>query len=419
MLGLLLILLPWKVMATVLDEAGAALKAGDYVQGIHLYRELLAEKPASYEAGLGLARALAFADSQATAMAAYDSLLARFPEDVDAHLGRGRVRAWAGRHPEAEADLLWAVHAAPAYGDAWSALGDLYLWTARTEKAAESYSCWAELEPDSPAPLVARAKAWRAARRFPLARQDLQGARERGGEGEALDQLLRSLDRVAASTPWESGLNWGRQEGRMVERMQVGRTFAGGSLAAEGQRVSQGGREDGSLGLDGYLDLWRRGYGNLRAGISGEGGQLPRLDVAMELFQGLGTGWEFSASCRRLEFAEKGATILAMALSRSAGPWYLRGRSSVAPAEGKIGLAQDVALRRYLGKVDDFLELGGGGGRSVQSSAGRAELRRIVFCSSRAQWFLGRLGLGVALSWDRIASGPGRWGANLGGLWRW
>lgn len=411
--------LPLATAADTSEEAAAAVRAGDYRSGISRYRQLLAEQPGAYEAQLGLARALAFADSLPAAIAAYDTLLARFPQDVDGHLGRGRACAWAGLNAEAEAELVWVVRTAPTYGDAWSALGDLYLWTARTAEAVESYSRWAALEPTSAAPLLARARAWRAARRFPLARQDLLAASDRGAEAKVVSLLLRSLDRIASDSPWELGLSLGREEGAPAASIQVGRTFAGGSLAVEGRRIRRRGQGDGSVALDGYLDLWRRAYGNLRTQFSGEGGELPRLDLSAELFQGLARGWEVSASGRRLEFADTGASILAVGVSRSVGSWFLRTRSLLAPAQGQLGFTQALSCRRYLGRVDDYLEVGGGLGRAVRSVQGRADLQRVIVCSFRGQRFFGRLGIAGGASYEKAAGGGGRAGVSVGGGWRW
>lgn len=416
---LVLACLPLAALADPFEEAAALVRAGEYSVGISRYRVLLAESPGNYEARIGLARALAFADSLPAAIAAYDTLLARFPQDVDGRLGRGRAVGWAGRYAEAEADLLWVVRTVPTYGDAWSALGDLYLWTARTAEAVESYSRWAVLDPASPAPLLARAKAWRAARRFPLARKDLLVASERGAEDREVSVLLRSLDRVASDSPWELGLSLGREEGAPAAKIQVGRTFAGGSLAVEGRRIRRRGQGDGSVALDGYLDLWRRGYGNLRTQLSGEGGDLPRLDLSAELFQGLARGWEVSASGRRLEFAGTGASIFAVGVSRSVGSWFLRTRSLLAPSQGRLGLSQAFACRRYLGRVDDYLEAGGAVGRAPRSVQGRADLQREIVCSFRGQRLFGQLGIAGATSYEQVAGAPDRAAVSVGGFWRW
>jgi tetratricopeptide (TPR) repeat protein len=85
---------------------------------------------------------------------------------------------------EAEADLTAATVAAANYADAWSALGDLYLWSDRPGQAAEAYGRWLALAPTlDPTPLIARGRAYRAAGDVAAARADFPAAAARGRPG--------------------------------------------------------------------------------------------------------------------------------------------------------------------------------------------------------------------------------------------
>ena len=92
--------------------------------------------PPSFDQQFQSARGLAIAGQRESAITAYTALLQRSPGNADVLLGRGRLYSWMGRWSEAEADLRAATVAAPDYADAWSALGDLYLWSDRPRQAA-------------------------------------------------------------------------------------------------------------------------------------------------------------------------------------------------------------------------------------------------------------------------------------------
>ena len=117
----------------------------------------------NYEARLQRARALATSGDAAQreqAIAMYGGMLQASPGNSDVLLARGRTFAWMGRYAEAEADLRAVTATKPGYADAWSALGDLYLWSDRPRQAAEAYGRWVELAPTTaPEPLIARGRA--------------------------------------------------------------------------------------------------------------------------------------------------------------------------------------------------------------------------------------------------------------------
>src|SRR5258705_10550018 len=101
--------------------------------------------PPSFDQQFQNARALAIAGHREAALSAYTALLQQSPGNADVLLGRGRLYAWMGKWAEAEADLSAATVAAPEYADAWSALGDLYIWSDRPRQAADAYGRWLAL----------------------------------------------------------------------------------------------------------------------------------------------------------------------------------------------------------------------------------------------------------------------------------
>src|SRR5205823_2904679 len=128
------------VAAAWAEAADAELTAGneardrsDYAAAIGHYRLALASDPQSYEAKFQLAR--------------------------------GRTYAWEGRWSQSEADLTAVTTLLPQYGDAWAALGDLYLWSDRPAEAIQAYSRWVSVQPNEPGAYLARSRAYRALER--------------------------------------------------------------------------------------------------------------------------------------------------------------------------------------------------------------------------------------------------------------
>src|SRR5258708_30497309 len=129
------------------------MRAGLLAGGVVVYAK---EGPPSFDQQFQTARGLAIAGQRDAAIAAYTELLQRSPGNADVLLGRGRVYSWMGRWSEAEADLSAATLAAPNYADAWSALGDLYLWSDRPRRGAAASGRGLALAPAlDPAPLFA------------------------------------------------------------------------------------------------------------------------------------------------------------------------------------------------------------------------------------------------------------------------
>ena len=120
-----------------------------------------AADPESYDQQMAQARELAISGQRDAAVALYTSLLERSPGNSDVLLGRGRTYAWMKQWPQAEADLVAVTASSPTYADAWSALGDMYLWSDRPAQAAEAYAHWQQLQPENSEPYLARGRALR------------------------------------------------------------------------------------------------------------------------------------------------------------------------------------------------------------------------------------------------------------------
>lgn len=336
----------------------------------------------THEARLQRARALATSGDAAQreqAVAMYGQMLQESPGNSDVLLARGRTLAWAGRHAEAEADLLAVTTAKPGYADAWSALGDLYLWSARPRQAAEAYGHWVELAPTSaPEPLVARGRAYRAAGRMAEARADFNAAGARGADPALVASLNDSTMPLLAvpDALLAGGYAWSLRAGVDHTSFSGGREswndagvtlrhkFARGSLGLEVLHADHFGRRDSAWALDGYVSLWARAYANVRYQHGPSSGILPRYSWRTELFQGVGSGWELSASIDHLRFSSD-TEFYGVGVGRYVGNWYLRYKLQHVPGVSSGSWSHRVVARNYYrGNADDYFEVSGSSGRS-------------------------------------------------------
>lgn len=335
----------------------------------------------SHDARLQRARALATSGDAAEreqALAVYTGMLRESPGNSDVLLARGRTFAWMGRHAEAEADLLAVTAAKPGYADAWSALGDLYLWSDRPQQAAAAYGRWVELAAGAPEPLIARGRAYRAAGEMAAARADFSAAGARGADPAEVASLNDStvLRLAVPDALVADGYAWSLRAG--IDRtsfsggraswtdtgLTLRRKFSRGSLGLEMLQADHFGRRDSAWALDGYVSLWARAYANVRYQHGPASGVLPRHSWRTELFQGVGSGWELSASIDHLRFSSD-TEFYGVGVGRYVGNWYLRYKLQHVPGVSSGSWSHRVVVRNYFrGNADDYFEVSGSSGRS-------------------------------------------------------
>lgn len=344
-----------------------------------------------YEARLRRARDLATSGDQAQrlqALALYDGMLQESPGNSDVLLARGRTHAWMGRYAEAEVDLRTVTDNKPGYADAWSALGDLYLWSDRPQQAAEAYGHWVALAPSAPEPLLARGRAWRAAGDMAAARADFSAAAAYGADpGQVASLTSSTLPRVVADAMLVDGYHWlvragvdytgfsGGRAGWTDSSLSLRRKFERGSLALEWLRADHFQRSDNAWALDGYAGLWARAYANVRYQQGPSSGILPRDAWRVELFQGVGSGWELSGSVDHLRYSTN-TEFYGVGVGRYVGNWYWRYKLQHVPGVSSGSWSHRGVLRNYYrGNADDYLELSAGHGRSADLDRSGALVR--------------------------------------------
>lgn len=375
-------LAPVLVMLLTAPAQAMAQTATDSVTNQSFVHEV--PDPGGYNELFQAARALAQSGKHEDAIRSYSELLERSPGNVDVLLARGRVYAWMGRWREAENDLRAAVAASPDYADAWSALGDMYLWSDRAPRAIEAYGRWIQLRPDEAAPRVARGRALRATGDYTGARADFEAAAARGAEADQIASHLQSLvprvQNPEATIPegyyWSAGLsaksttfNRGR-DGWDDYSVWVRRHFDGGSLAVEFLDARRFGLDDQAWALDAYVDLWNRAYANLRYQHGPRGELFPDRAWRVEVFQGIGRGWELSASYDRLGFDPTAIGMYGLGVGKYTGNLYLLARTLSVSGAGSSNLSHRGLVRYYYpGDGDNYVEVSAGSGRSSDELA--------------------------------------------------
>lgn len=337
-----------------------------------------------YDQQFARARDLASSGQREQAIALYTAMLQQAPGNNDVRLARGRTYAWMERWPDAEADLVAATTAQPDYADAWSALGDMYLWSDRPLQAATAYARWNELRPDDPEPAIALGRAHRAAGDYDAARAGFTAARARGADPARVDDYLASLQQRIADQEalLPAGLRWALRVGgahtsfdpsrQSWDEYEVSlrRRFDRGSLALEMLQADRFGEHGTAWALDGYVTLWDRAYANVRYQNSSDPLFADHVWRA-ELFQGVGQGWELSGSYDHLEFDGADTDMYGVGVARYFGNFYARYRMLHVPGVGSGSLSHRAQLRYYYaGNADDYFEVSGGNGRSHEFDSG-------------------------------------------------
>jgi len=370
----MMILLALSLVAALAD-GDKAMSRGDYDAAAQYYRAEAKTHPQSYDARFKLARALSFSKHRDEAIQLYTELLATRPNNSDLLLARGRTYAWEDRWKEAEEDLTAVTRRNPAYGDAWSALGDMYLWSNRPRDAVNAYGKWVEAEPDNPQAYIARAKAYRSAGDLDSAHVDFEAAREHGTPGPEVDAYLATLQprRQVQESVAPEAITWQASLAYDFSRFSTDRSdwqfytaalrryWERGSLAFEYLQARRFDSNDYALALDAYVDLWQRAYANVRFQYSPRAVLFSDDYYRVEIFQGVGKGWELSGSYDHLDFPSSTVDMYGIGLGKYTGNWYLRWRTLFIPSPAKLGIANRALARYYYaGTADDYVEINGG-----------------------------------------------------------
>lgn len=133
------------------------------------------------------------------------------------------------------------------------------------------------------------------------------------------------------------------------------------SLALEYLSAERFDNNADAVALDAYVDLWRRAYTNLRYQYSLDPDHYPDYSYRMEIFQGVGKGWELAGSYDHLNFDGNSVDMYGAGLGKYKGNWYLRWRTLFVPSTARLGISHRALARYYYaGNGDDYMEINGG-----------------------------------------------------------
>jgi YaiO family outer membrane protein len=203
--------------------------------------------------------------------------------------------------------------------------------------------------------------------------------------------------------------------------LAIGRDFSRGTLTLEGLRTYRFSKEDDAVALDGLLFLWPRAYGTSRVQYAVDPVLLPKSDIAVELFQGFGPGWEASASYRTSDIPEERVNVFGVSLAKYFGNWYVRARSTVSTT-GELDAEHALTIRRYFGDTGDFVQVEGGAGRELIDVAPGPKVisREVRFVGVRVQKFFSpQFGVSLAGTYRDEVNGPFSGAFSLELLARW
>jgi YaiO family outer membrane protein len=247
-------------------------------------------------------------------------------------------------------------------------------------------------------------------------------ARAAGPTAAASSETARPAPRWDAGLLYEFQSFSGDREQWHAYRLAVRRRFALGSVGLEVLRAHRFDDEDEAVALDVIIGPWRGAYANVRFQATVDPDVLPRTDAMVELFQGLGAGWEVSGGYRNIDVPESTVHVVTAGIAKYVGDWYLRQRTSFAETEGDLSVFFGAAARRYFRVPDDWIQIEGGIGREVIDVAPgpTVQSRRVSAAGVRVQkFFTSRFGLTAAAAYRDERRGPVGLGVSIELLTRW
>jgi YaiO family outer membrane protein len=264
-------------------------------------------------------------------------LIKESPNDPDMRLLRGlsysRNHQWA----EAIEDLKTAAAMSPNYADVWLALGNVYRWTDHPKEAREAYARLAVLDPSAPELMYLNEK------------EQAQPASSLGYDWALSESIDRSVNGFGGATE---------------NTLSLRRYTEWGSIALQMLDLQEFGETDHAWVVDAYPRLWQGAYANLRYQQALGAVLYPGVSWRAELYQGMGNGWELSASHDELGFSAP-VKINGWGVAKYWSDYYVRVRYQTVQSDSSSGNGLRVVGRYYYhGNADDYLEANVSAGRS-------------------------------------------------------
>ncbi len=219
-----------------------------------------------------------------------------------------------------------------------------------------------------------------------------------------------AISEVPDSYDWSASLSYGFSDfspdrGPWHDyRATLRRYGSRGSLGFEVLHAGRFGRDDDAFALDAYVDFRRRAYANLRYQVSPDAALYPDDSYRVEIFQGIGRGWEPSASYDHMDFGSNNVDMYGAGLGKYRGNWYLRWRALFVPSTAALGISHRALARYYYsGNGDDYIEVNGGfsrGGEFVRGTRIVETTRSRSFGAALQNYFHPRWGVKLSAGYD-------------------
>jgi YaiO family outer membrane protein len=301
----------------------------------------------------GEAERLARLGRHAEALVAFERIVANDPADVESRLWIGRLQLWMGRTEDAEATFRAVLAEHPRNVDARVGLGSTLIRTRQTDEAIALLEATRADAPENADLAAALARAYRAAGRPRVARDEFVRAHQLApGDPDilsGLEAVRRTFDHSVGFEGYGEtvpGAGWDSGDAALTLRLRANDRM---HVAGAARMHRRGGVSDSLFGGGIEYRAGRRTVlsTTLQGGPDNE--NLPALSARAEVTQYFGS-IELGGAIRFLDFATTDVTAVAAGAAwDDGGPWraearYAYSRSSFAP-DGRTAGDHSILLR--------------------------------------------------------------------------
>jgi YaiO family outer membrane protein len=256
--------------------------AKQYRDATEAYRKYLLVRPDDTEARHSLAHVLSLQGHLEEAVAIYQEMVAKNPSDLAAALAVAKILTWQKKAGAARSYYERALTIDPGNLEAKRGLADIMYWSGEDRQALRYY------------------EEFYAVTQNPEVGQRIQEIR-----GERLYPPRAPVGRVQPETilPFRDYVKMGfgyygydNTSDRLYDRilpeknglLELAKSVDKYTVIARAQLINRFGREDIPFGLDIYGPAWHKAWWRMNFSFAGSPTFVPNVDLAGELFQGLG-----------------------------------------------------------------------------------------------------------------------------------
>lgn len=300
---------------------------------------------------LQCARDLSGNGKRGDAIVVLEKYLETAPTNSDVQNLRAAMLSWDSRYPEARVEFRSVLSRAPGNYDAVRGLIRVELWDDHPEAALLLAEEALRNEPTSAELGILRARALDAMGRRHEAAESLRGIVSREPNNQEAADLLYGIE--VGERRWAVGAGYvydhfsdGRKDWHEFT-VQGKRINDWGSLILRYNHAIRFNSQDDQAEVEAFPSLWPSAYADVAMAVAPREQLYPIVRGAIDIYQGIGWGFEVSAGYRYLQF-NSGVNIVVISVGKYWGDWYFVGRAFLTP-DSATGLSQSyhVAARYY------------------------------------------------------------------------